>query len=128
VRCGASAASATKGRDIGAWFITIARNIVLDHVKSARHRLEVTTSEVIEQKDKDPGPEAAVISSLTTEQPDAAVKKLGDDQRDCVVLAVHAGPVGQRNRRDHGQERRCHQALQHRAVRKLAELVRGELR
>ena len=34
-----------QGRDIGAWFVTIARNIVLDHVKSARHRLEVTTAD-----------------------------------------------------------------------------------
>ena len=34
-----------QGRDIGAWFMTIARNIVLDHVKSARHRLETTTGE-----------------------------------------------------------------------------------
>src|SRR5580765_2318173 len=34
-----------QGRDIGAWFITIARNIVLDHVKSARNRLEITTAD-----------------------------------------------------------------------------------
>jgi hypothetical protein len=27
-----------QGRDIGAWFVTIARNIILDHMKSARHR------------------------------------------------------------------------------------------
>ena len=33
-----------QGRDIGAWFVTIARNIVLDHMKSARHRLEYTTA------------------------------------------------------------------------------------
>ena len=37
-----------QGRDIGAWFMTIARNIVLDHMKSARHRLESTTGETIE--------------------------------------------------------------------------------
>src|SRR5262249_60522114 len=55
-----------QGRDIGAWFITIARNIVLDHVKSARHRLEVTTPEIIDRSDSNPGPEAAAISLLTT--------------------------------------------------------------
>ena len=31
-----------QGRDVGAWFVTIARNLVLDHVKSSRFRLEVT--------------------------------------------------------------------------------------
>ena len=35
-----------QGRDVGAWFVTIARNLVLDHVKSSRFRLEVTTAEV----------------------------------------------------------------------------------
>jgi RNA polymerase sigma-70 factor (ECF subfamily) len=117
-----------QGRDIGAWFITIARNIVLDHVKSARHRLEVTTSEVIEQKDKDPGPEAAVISSLTTEHLMRAVKKLGDDQRDCVVLRFMQGLSVSETAEIMGKNDGAIKALQHRAVRKLAELVRGELR
>ncbi len=43
-----------QGRDIGAWFITIARNIVLDHLKSARHRLEITTADTIEGKEYAP--------------------------------------------------------------------------
>ena len=33
-----------QGRDIGAWFVTIARNLIFDHVKSSRYRLEPTTS------------------------------------------------------------------------------------
>ena len=32
-----------QGRDFAAWLVTIARNIVADHFKSARFRLEVTT-------------------------------------------------------------------------------------
>ena len=35
-----------QGRDIGAWFVTIARNLVLDHVKSSRYRLEQATPEI----------------------------------------------------------------------------------
>ena len=50
-----------QGRDIGAWFVTIARNIVLDHMKSARHRLEITTADTIEGNDRAPSPEAAVL-------------------------------------------------------------------
>ncbi len=30
---------AWQGRDPGAWFVTIARNLVADHYKSGRHRL-----------------------------------------------------------------------------------------
>src|SRR3954466_6076696 len=35
-----------QGRDVGAWLVTIARNIILDHVKSSRYRLEVTTADM----------------------------------------------------------------------------------
>jgi RNA polymerase sigma-70 factor (ECF subfamily) len=117
-----------QGRDIGAWFITIARNIVLDHVKSARHRLEMTTPEIIEQRDSEPGPEAAVISSLTTEHLMRAVGKLGDDQRDCVVLRFIQGLSVSETAEIMGKNDGAIKALQHRAIRKLAEFVRGELR
>ena len=35
-----------QGHDIAAWFITIARNLVSDHAKSARFRLELTTADM----------------------------------------------------------------------------------
>lgn len=117
-----------QGRDIGAWFITIARNIVLDHVKSARHRLEVTTAEPIERSDTEPGPEAAVISSLTTEQLMRAVAKLGNDQRDCVILRFIQSMSVSETAEIMGKNDGAIKALQHRAIRKLADLVRGELR
>src|SRR5215468_12431205 len=46
-----------QGRDVGAWFITIARNLVLDHVKSSRFRLEVATAEVDDSRPAESGPE-----------------------------------------------------------------------
>jgi RNA polymerase sigma-70 factor (ECF subfamily) len=116
-----------QGRDIGAWFITIARNIVLDHVKSARHRLETTTPEVVERSDTDPGPEAAVLSSLTSQRLLAAVAKLGDDQRDCIVLRFIQGMSVSETAQIMGKNDGAIKALQHRAIRKLADLVRGEL-
>src|SRR5439155_17731640 len=63
-----------QGRDIGAWFITIARNIVLDHLKSARHRLEMTTADTVEGDVHAPSPEAAVLDALTAERLMAAVR------------------------------------------------------
>jgi len=35
-----------QGPDVGAWFVTIPRNLVLDHVKSSRYRLETTTADI----------------------------------------------------------------------------------
>jgi RNA polymerase sigma-70 factor, ECF subfamily len=116
-----------RGRDIGAWFVTIARNIVIDHVKSARNRLEVTTPEILDSSDSEPGPEASVLTALTTEHLMRAVGKLGDDQRDCITLRFIQGLSVSETAQVMGRNDGAIKALQHRAVRKLADLVRGEL-
>ena len=117
-----------QGRDIGAWFITIARNIVLDHVKSARHRLEITTGDTLEGNDHSPSPENAVLDSLTAERLMAAVNRLGDEQRECVMLRFIQGLSVSETAAVMGKNDGAIKALQHRAVRKLAELVGGDLR
>jgi RNA polymerase sigma-70 factor (ECF subfamily) len=117
-----------QGRDIGAWFITIARNIVLDHMKSARHRLEITTADTLEGTDREQSTEDAVLGSLASEQLMAAVKKLGDEQRECVMLRFIQGFSVSETAAVMGKNDGAIKALQHRAVRKLAELVGGELR
>jgi RNA polymerase sigma-70 factor (ECF subfamily) len=116
-----------QGRDIGAWFVTIARNIVLDHAKSARHRLEVTIPETIEHTDTGPGPEDSVLSLLTTERLMRAVNRLGADQRECVMLRFIQGMSVSETAEIMGRNSGAVKALQHRAIRKLADLVRDEL-
>jgi len=115
-----------QGRDIGAWFITIARNIVLDHLKSARARLETTTGDVIEGNDRAPSPEAAVIEALTSETLMSAVSRLGDEQRECVMLRFIQGLSVSETAAVMGKNDGAIKALQHRAVRKLADLLGGE--
>lgn len=117
-----------QGRDIGAWFVTIARNIILDHMKSARKRLEITTDDTPESKEHAPSPEAAVIDMLTSERLMAAVKQLGDEQRECVMLRFIQGFSVSETAAVMGKNDGAIKALQHRAVRKLAELVGGDLR
>jgi RNA polymerase sigma-70 factor, ECF subfamily len=117
-----------QGRDIGAWFVTIARNIVLDHAKSARHRLEVTLPETIEHTDAGPGPEDSVISSLTAERLMRALNTLSADQRECVMLRFIQGMSISETAEIMGRNSGAIKALQHRAIRRLADLVRGELR
>jgi RNA polymerase sigma-70 factor, ECF subfamily len=117
-----------QGRDIGAWFVTIARNIVLDHAKSARHRLEVTLPETIEHTDTGPGPEESVISLLTTERLMRALNRLGTDQRECVMLRFIQGMSVSETAEIMGRNSGAVKALQHRAIRRLADLVRGDLR
>lgn len=117
-----------QGRDIGAWFVTIARNIVLDHAKSARHRLEVTIPETIEHTDAGPGPEESAISALTTEHLMDALNRLGVDQRECVMLRFIHGMSVSETAEIMGRNSGAVKALQHRAIRRLADLVQGDLR
>jgi RNA polymerase sigma-70 factor (ECF subfamily) len=116
-----------QGRDIGAWFVTIARNIVFDYMKSARRRMEITTADNVEGADQMPSTESAVLDSLTSERLMAAIAELGDEQRECVLLRFIQGfsvseTAAVMNRNDGAIK-----ALQHRAVRKLAELIGGDL-
>ena len=117
-----------QGRDIGAWFMTIARNLILDHKKSARARLEVPTGETIEGERSERSPEAAVLDLLTSERLMAAVRQLGDEQRECVILRFVQGFSVSETAAVMGKNDGSVKALQHRAVRKLAELIGDELR
>jgi RNA polymerase sigma-70 factor (ECF subfamily) len=118
-----------QGRDIGAWFITIARNIVLDHVKSARNRLEITTADTIETRDQSQRTEStenSVLRTLDAERLMRAVAELGDEQRECVMLRFINGMSVSETAAIMGKNDGAIKALQHRAVRKLADLIGGE--
>jgi RNA polymerase sigma-70 factor (ECF subfamily) len=117
-----------QGRDIGAWFVTIARNIVLDHLKSARHRLEMTTADTLEGREQVASTEEAVLDALQSERLMQAVAQLGDEQRECIMLRFVHGLSVNETAQVMGKNDGAIKALQHRAVRKLADLVGGELR
>jgi RNA polymerase sigma-70 factor (ECF subfamily) len=117
-----------QGRDVGAWFITIARNLVLDHVKSSRFRLEVATPEPDEGPLSEPGPESQVLTRLTHTELLACVQQLGADQRECVVLRFLQGFSVSETAAAMGRNEGAIKALQHRAVRRLAQLLPQELR
>ncbi|HEY7593796.1 MAG TPA: sigma-70 family RNA polymerase sigma factor [Actinophytocola sp.] len=117
-----------QGRDVGAWFVTIARNLVLDHVKSSRFRLEVATAEVDDSKPADSGPEQQVLSTLTRTALLECVGQLGDDQRECIVLRFLQGLSVAETAKVMARNEGAVKALQHRAVRRLAQLLPPELR
>jgi RNA polymerase sigma-70 factor (ECF subfamily) len=117
-----------QGRDIGAWFITIARNIVLDHLKSARHRLEMTTADTVEGRELAQSTESAVLDVLQSQRLMQAVGQLGDEQRECVMLRFVHGLSVSETAQVMGKNDGAIKALQHRAVRKLADIVGSELR
>jgi RNA polymerase sigma-70 factor (ECF subfamily) len=112
-----------QGRDVGAWLITIARNIVRDHVKSSRHRLEVPTADMRDADRATEGPEEAVLQRLTSAHLLAAMAQLSADQRECLVLRFLQGLSVAETAAAMGKKDGAVKALQHRAVRRLAALL-----
>jgi RNA polymerase sigma-70 factor (ECF subfamily) len=117
-----------QGRDVGAWFVTIARNLVLDHVKSSRFRLEVTAADVSDNKQVQVGPEQQVMSNVTRAALLACIDQLGDDQRECIVLRFLQGLSVAETAKIMNRNDGAVKALQHRAVRRLAQLLPEEVR
>lgn len=117
-----------QGRDIGAWFITIARNIVFDHTKSARFRLEITTGDSIEPTERSDSPESAVLAHLTNARLMEAVNQLNDEQKECIVLRFLQGLSVAETAAVMSKNDGAIKALQHRAVKRLAGMLADDLR
>jgi RNA polymerase sigma-70 factor (ECF subfamily) len=77
--------SNTRGRDVGAWFVTIARNLILDHLKCSHSKLEITTRDILDAS-TEPAADGVVISRETADVVLAGVSRLSDVQRECVIL------------------------------------------
>ena len=80
-----------QGRDITAWFITIARNLVIDHGTSARFRLEITTDELLDRPLDQDTPEEHVLRRHRDVELVDALRSLTPDQAECVVLRFMEG-------------------------------------
>jgi RNA polymerase sigma-70 factor (TIGR02952 family) len=117
-----------QGRDVGAWLVTIARNIVLDHVKSSRYRLEVATADMRDADQITDGPEDAVVAHLTNRELLACVQQLGSEQQECIVLRFIHGLSVSETAQIMGKKDGAIKALQHRAVRRLAGMLPDGLR
>jgi RNA polymerase sigma-70 factor (ECF subfamily) len=115
-----------QGRDIGAWLITIARNLVADHFKSGRSRLEMLTSDVLdtdEERGPEGSPEMAVLEHITNVTLLEAVQQLNPEQRECIVLRFLQGFSVAETAHTMGKNEGAIKALQYRAVRALQRLL-----
>jgi RNA polymerase sigma-70 factor (ECF subfamily) len=112
-----------QGRDVGAWLVTITRNLVLDHLKSSRHRMEVITDDMRQADRATDGPETAVLERLTNTALLRCVRQLGAEQQECVVLRFLQGLSVAETASIMGKNEGAIKALQHRAIRRLASLL-----
>jgi RNA polymerase sigma-70 factor (ECF subfamily) len=112
-----------QGKDIGAWFVTIARNLVTDHVKSSRFKLEVTTADMLDADRADNGIEDEVLGRLESAVLLDAVRRLRAEQQECIVLRFLQGLTVAETSAVMGRSEGAVKQLQLRAVRALAKLM-----
>ncbi len=117
-----------QGKDFGAWLMTIARNLVVDHYKSGRARLETVTDDLTAQDATTAGPEDEVISRLTAEALLEALAKLPDEQQTCLVMRFLNENSIAETAQVLGRSEGAIKQLQLRAVRNLAKLMPSSAR
>ena len=117
-----------QGRDFGAWLVTIARNLIADHFKSGRVRLESPTDEIETHDSATQGPEIDVLTLVTAEAVRQAVGALPDEQRDCLTMRFFAGMSIAETAKVLDKSEGAVKQLQLRAVRQLAKVVPKDLR
>ena len=118
-----------QGKDFAAWLVTIARNLIADHFKSGKYRLEVATEDMLTAGATQvaDGPESEVLTSLTNVTLLEAVKSLNSEQQECVVLRFLQGLSVTETALAMGKTEGAIKALQYRAVRSLGRLLPKEL-
>jgi RNA polymerase sigma-70 factor (ECF subfamily) len=118
-----------QGKDFGAWLMTIARNLTMDHFKSSKTRLEMTTEDMTPHDSAtDESPEATVLAHLTNEALMAALKQLPTEQQECIIMRFLQGLSIAETAAALGRSDGAVKQLQLRGVRNLAKLMPEGLR
>ena len=128
----------TQQSPLQAWLITIARNLVADHFKSSRYRLEVLTDADADSAagihialkialKVDGGiegrPESAVVEHLTNLEMLTGLSHLSEEQQQCLALRYLSGLSVGETARAMGKTENAIKALQYRGTRALARAV-----
>ncbi|MGH3889392.1 MAG: RNA polymerase sigma factor [Pseudonocardiaceae bacterium] len=110
-----------QGRDVGAWLVGIAGNLVRDHVRSSRVRGEVLCAGVADYPVGERGPERVVLDRETAAQLARWVAGLGRAQRQCVVLRFWQGLSVAQTAVVMGRSEAAVKLLRYRALRRLRQ-------
>lgn len=106
-----------EGSGVGAWLITITRNILADHFKSARHQRELSVWDTSDRPDTASVPELIALQRETTHELGAAINRLGSSQqRECVHHRFESGRSIRDTATLMGRSEGAVKALTHRAV------------
>jgi RNA polymerase sigma-70 factor (ECF subfamily) len=78
-----------RGIPFGGWLFRLARNVVIDHIRT--HREHVELDALLERPGQDAGPEAQALARHEMDALAAALAGLTDEQHDAIALRFFAG-------------------------------------
>jgi RNA polymerase sigma-70 factor (ECF subfamily) len=78
-----------RGVPFGGWLFRLARNVVIDHIRTSREHVELDA--LVERSDETAGPEATALARQQLDEIAAALAGLTDEQRDAIALRFFAG-------------------------------------
>ncbi|MEU1152663.1 sigma-70 family RNA polymerase sigma factor [Streptomyces sp. NPDC005918] len=118
-----------QGRDFGAWLITIARNLHLDYVKSARTRREVSVGVMYDSDETDRSAETVALRKLEAVEAKAAlhgaIYLLNPYQRECITRRFIDELTVEETAAAMGRKVGAVKTLQYRALRTLEHELRA---
>lgn len=78
-----------RGVPFGGWLFRLARNVVIDHLRTTREHVDLDA--LVERTDGTAGPEAQALARQQMDEVAAALVELTDEQRDAIALRFFAG-------------------------------------
>jgi RNA polymerase sigma-70 factor (ECF subfamily) len=116
-----------QGTSVAAWLTTIARNLVADHYKRPRYRLEVLSGEVLDHDGPDGStftcPESAVLAYLQSADLLTLLQQLNAEQQAVLVARFWRGLSVSETAAEMGKNDGAVKALQYRATRAIGRLA-----
>ena len=104
----------TRGIPFGGWLFRLARNAVIDHVRTSHEHADLAQS--VERAGTDAGPDELAVNRQEIEAVRSALSALTDDQRDVIALRFFAGLSAREAADAMGKQEGTIRGLQFRAI------------
>ena len=114
----------SRGVPFGGWLFRLARNAIIDHGRTRRDHADLEA--VVEQRSRDPGPEASAILNDDIDAVGRALTQLTDEQRETIALRFFAGLSAREAAEAMGKQEGTIRGLQFRAIAALRRQLRIE--
>jgi len=104
----------TRGIPFGGWLFRLARNAVIDHVRTSHEHADLAQS--VERAGTEAGPDELAVNRQEIEAVRSALSALTDDQRDVIALRFFAGLSAREAADAMGKQEGTIRGLQFRAI------------